>query len=81
MPELSRTLKVNEENVHIAHEARVGKISEQDLFYLMSRGLTEEQATSMIVSGFIEPIIKELPLEYAVEMNKLIELEMTGSLG
>ncbi|MBS3128494.1 Fe-S cluster assembly protein SufB [Candidatus Woesearchaeota archaeon] len=74
-------LKVNEKNVHIAHEAKVGKISQQDLFYLMSRGLTEEQAISLIVSGFIEPVIKELPLEYAVEMNKLIELEMTNALG
>ncbi|MBS3175768.1 Fe-S cluster assembly protein SufB [Candidatus Woesearchaeota archaeon] len=75
------TIKVNEKEVHVVHEAKVGKISEQDLFYLMSRGLTEQEATSMIVSGFIEPIIKELPLEYAVEMNKLIELEMTNSVG
>ena len=75
------TLKVNEKEVNIVHEAKVGKIAEQDIFYLMSRGLTEEQATSLIVSGFIEPIIKELRLEYAIEMNKLIELEMTNSIG
>lgn len=67
--------------VQIAHEATVGKIGTDEIFYLMSRGLTEEQARQMIVSGFIEPIVKELPLEYAVELNKLIELEMEGSVG
>jgi Fe-S cluster assembly scaffold protein SufB len=65
----------------IAHEATVGKISEEQIFYLMSRGLSEEEAVGMIVSGFIEPIVKELPLEYAVELNRLIELEMEGTLG
>ncbi|MEM3126549.1 MAG: Fe-S cluster assembly protein SufB [Candidatus Woesearchaeota archaeon] len=74
-------IEVNEKDAHLAHEATVGKISKQQLFYLMSRGLDEEQATQMIVSGFIEPITKELPLEYAVELNRLIELEMEGSLG
>jgi Fe-S cluster assembly protein SufB len=67
--------------VDIAHEASVGKISEEHMFYLMSRGISEEAASQMIVSGFIEPIVKELPLEYAVELNRLIELEMEGSLG
>ena len=75
------TIINDETEADIVHEASVGKISEEQLFYLMSRGLTEEQATSMIVSGFIEPLIKELPLEYALELNRLIELEMEGSLG
>ena len=65
----------------VAHEATVGKISQESIFYLMSRGLSEEESTKMIVSGFIEPIAKELPLESALELNKLIELEMDGSLG
>ena len=65
----------------ISHEATVGKISEEQVFYLMSRGISEAQAVQMIVSGFIEPVIKELPLEYAVELNRLIALEMEGSLG
>ena len=74
-------MKVNENKVDIAHEATVGKISSDQIFYLMSRGIPEEQAVQMIVSGFIEPIVKELPLEYAVEMNRLIQLEMEGSIG
>lgn len=65
----------------VVHEAKVGKISEEKLFYLKSRGLSEEEATQLVVSGFIEPIVKELPLEYAVELNRLIKLEMEGSLG
>ena len=65
----------------IAHEATVGKINEDQVFYLMSRGLNRDEATKMIVTGFISPIVKELPLEYAVELNRLIELEMEGSLG
>ena len=59
----------------------MSKIGEEQLFYLMSRGLSEAEATAMIVSGFVEPITKELPLEYAVELNRLIELEMVGSIG
>ena len=59
----------------------MSKVGEDQLFYLMSRGLTEEQATAMVVAGFIEPIVKELPMEYAVEMNRLIELQMEGSIG
>ncbi|MFT4244331.1 MAG: Fe-S cluster assembly protein SufB [Candidatus Woesearchaeota archaeon] len=69
------------EDSHIAHEARVGKIGDEQLMYLMSRGLSEEEAMELIVGGFINPIIKELPLEYAAELNKLIQLEMEGSLG
>jgi Fe-S cluster assembly protein SufB len=75
------TIQSDETEADIVHEASVGKISEEQLFYLMSRGLSEEQAINMIVSGFIEPLIKELPLEYALELNRLIELEMEGSLG
>lgn len=74
-------MDVHEPTTDLAHEATVGKISEEQIFYLMSKGLTEEQATQMIVCGFIEPIVKELPLEYAVELNRLIQLEMEGSLG
>ncbi|HLD57387.1 MAG TPA: Fe-S cluster assembly protein SufB [archaeon] len=74
-------MKINESKVDIAHEATVGKISNEQIFYLMSRGIKEEQAVQMIVSGFIEPIVKELPLEYAVELNRLIQLEMEGSIG
>jgi Fe-S cluster assembly protein SufB len=59
----------------------VGKISDEQLFYLQSRGLTEEEAAAMIVNGFIEPVTKELPMEYAVELNRLIQLEMVGSIG
>lgn len=70
------SIVVEEEDVNITHEAAVGKIQEDRLFYLMSRGLNEEEATKLIVSGFIEPIVRELPLEYAVELNRLIELEI-----
>jgi len=73
------TIRTND--VTIAHEATVGKLSEDDLFYAMSRGLGEAEAKAMIVNGFIEPIVRTLPLEYAVEMNRLIELEMEGSVG
>jgi len=71
---------VKEHEVKVSHEAAVGKIGEEQLFYLMSRGLSEEDATKLIVSGFIEPVVKELPLEYAVELNKLIELEIENSV-
>ena len=74
-------MEINEKKVSIGHEASVGKVSEEQMFYLMSRGLSEEQAMTMIVSGFIEPFTKELPMEYAVELNKLIALEMEGSVG
>ena len=65
----------------IEHEASVSKIAEEQLLYLMSRGMTEAEASAMIVTGFIEPLVKELPMEYAVEMNRLIELQMEGSIG
>jgi Fe-S cluster assembly protein SufB len=65
----------------VAHEASAGKINEDDLFYLQSRGISEEEAAAMIVNGFISPIVKELPLEYASEMNVLISMEMEGSIG
>ncbi len=74
-------MRVDNGAVDVAHEATVGRIGEEEIFYLMSRGLSEERATRMIVSGFIEPVTKRLPLEYAVELNKLIELELTGSVG
>jgi Fe-S cluster assembly protein SufB len=75
------TMDINESSAQIEHEATVSKIGEEKMFYLMSRGLNEAEAMSLIVSGFIEPIVKELPLEYAVELNRLIELEMEGSVG
>jgi Fe-S cluster assembly protein SufB len=86
LDEQSRTdtypyIRIDENNVDIGHEATVSKIGEEQLFYLMSRGLSEAEATAMIVSGFVEPITKELPLEYAVEMNRLIQLQMEGSVG
>ncbi|SHM93240.1 Fe-S cluster assembly protein SufB [Gracilibacillus kekensis] len=80
----SDTIPYNEilnDNISLEHEAKVSKVSEEQLFYLMSRGLSEEEATEMIVMGFIEPFTKELPMEYAVEMNRLIKFEMEGSIG
>ncbi len=74
-------IEIEEDDVTIEHEASVSKIAEEQLFYLMSRGLSEAEASSMIVTGFIEPLVKELPMEYAVEMNRLIELQMEGSVG
>jgi len=74
-------IQVDENEVDLGHEATVSKIGEEQLFYLMSRGLSEGEASAMIVSGFVEPITKELPLEYAVEMNRLIQLQMEGSVG
>lgn len=75
------TMNIHEQNVSIEHEATVSKIGDEQLFYLQSRGIEKAQAESMIVNGFIEPIVKELPLEYAVEMNRLIQLQMEGSVG
>jgi Fe-S cluster assembly protein SufB len=74
-------IEVDAEDVTLGHEATVSKVGEEQLFYLMSRGMTEEEATTMVVSGFIEPLVKELPMEYAVEMNRLIQLQMIGSVG
>ena len=86
LDELSRsdtypTMKVDEQRAKVEHEATVSKLTEEQLFYLQSRGLSQERAESLIVNGFLEPIIKELPLEYAVEINRLISLQMEGSVG
>ena len=83
MDEISKSdttpnMQIREQRVDVGHEATVGRISDEKLFYLMSRGLTEDDALKLVVTGFIEPIVKELPLEYAVELNRLIELEMEG---
>jgi len=74
-------IEIDEQDVTIGHEASVSKVGEDQLFYLMSRGLSEEQANGMVVGGFIEPLVKELPMEYAIEMNRLIQLQMEGSIG
>lgn len=75
------TMDIKSDDVMIEHEAKVSKISEEELFYLQCRGLDEETAAKMIVAGFIDPLVKELPMEYAVEINRLIDLEMEGSVG
>ncbi|MBX6350069.1 MAG: Fe-S cluster assembly protein SufB [Clostridia bacterium] len=74
-------MEIEEDDVAMEHEATVSRISEEQLFYLMSRGISEDQAAKMIVQGFVEPFRKELPMEYAIELNRLIELEMEGSVG
>jgi Fe-S cluster assembly protein SufB len=74
-------IEIDEQDVTVGHEASVSKVGEEQLFYLMSRGLSAEEATTMVVSGFIEPLVKELPMEYAIEMNRLIQLQMEGSIG
>ena len=74
-------MEIDSDDVSMEHEARVSKISEEQLFYLMARGLSEEDASKMIVNGFLDPLVKQLPMEYAVELNRLIELEMEGSVG
>ena len=74
-------IEVEDETAALGHEATVSKVGDDQLFYLMSRGLSEVEATAMIVNGFIEPITRELPMEYAVELNRLIELQMEGSVG
>ncbi|MFA7296149.1 MAG: Fe-S cluster assembly protein SufB [Dehalococcoidia bacterium] len=75
------TMEVDEERVQIGHEASVSKLGEDQLFYLMARGIEEAEAAKMVVNGFVEPIVKELPMEYAIELNRLIELQMEGSVG
>ncbi len=75
------TMEINQNNVTIEHEASVGRVSEEQIFYMMSRGLSEGEAMAMIVNGFIEPVTKELPMEYALELNRLVALEMEGSIG
>jgi Fe-S cluster assembly protein SufB len=72
------SIRIDENQVDTSHEATVSKIGEEQLFYLMSRGLSEAEGSAMVVNGFVEPITKELPLEYAVEMNRLIQLQMEG---
>jgi Fe-S cluster assembly protein SufB len=74
-------IEIDAKNVDIGHEASVSKVGEEQLFYLMSRGLSEEESATMVVSGFIEPLVKELPMEYAIEMTRLIQLQMEGSIG
>jgi Fe-S cluster assembly protein SufB len=74
-------MEVDEKDARIGHEATVSKVGDDQLFYLMTRGLTEKQATAMVVNGFIEPVTKTLPMEYAVELSRLIELNMEGSVG
>jgi Fe-S cluster assembly scaffold protein SufB len=74
-------IEIDEQDVTVGHEASVSKVGEDQLFYLMSRGLSEEQANAMVVNGFIEPLVKELPMEYALELNRLIQLQMEGSIG
>ena len=86
MDEMSRSdtypyMDVKEEKVTLGHEATVSRIGDEQLFYLMSRALSQAQATALIVQGFIEPVVKELPMEYALEMNRLIQLQMEGSVG
>ena len=75
------TIRIEENQTEVGHEATVSKVGDEQLFYLMSRGLDESESYSLIVNGFIEPITKELPMEYAVELNRLIQLEMSGSVG
>tara|TARA_A100001515_G_scaffold138870_1_gene132865 strand:- start:532 stop:1080 length:549 start_codon:yes stop_codon:yes gene_type:complete len=74
-------IEIMEQTSSVGHEASVSRIGEEQLFYLKSRGLTEEEASSMIVGGFVEPLTKVLPMEYSVELNKLIQLQMEGSIG
>ena len=74
-------LKIKNEQVNVAHEARVGRIGEEEIFFLQSRGFSETEATRLVVSGFIEPIIKAMPVEYALELNKLIDMEMEDAVG
>lgn len=74
-------IEINEKTAHVGHEATVSKLNDEQIFYLMSRGIGEAEAAALIVRGFLEPVAKELPLEYAVELNRLIELEMEGSVG
>jgi Fe-S cluster assembly protein SufB len=74
-------IEIDNDDVTVGHEASVTKVGEDQLFYLMSRGLSEEEANVMVVSGFIEPFVKELPMEYAIELNRLIALQMEGSIG
>jgi Fe-S cluster assembly protein SufB len=75
------TIRISDDDVDVGHEATVSKVGDDQLFYLISHGIREEEASKLIVNGFVEPIVKELPMEYAIEMNRLIELQMEGSIG
>ena len=75
------TMEIDERDSSVSHEASVSKVGEEQLFYLQSRGIDEQEATKMVVNGFVEPIVKELPMEYAVELNRLIELQLEGAIG
>ena len=75
------TINIENNDIDIGHEAKIGRISDSVIFYLMSRGISEQEAKEMVVRGFAEPIAKELPMEYAVEMNNLINLELVGAIG
>jgi Fe-S cluster assembly protein SufB len=75
------TMEIDDRGAVVSHEASVSKVSEEQLFYLQSRGIDEQEATKMIVNGFVEPVVKELPMEYAVELNRLIELQLEGAIG
>ena len=75
------TMEIGEDEVRVEHEARVSKLADEQIFYLQSRGIDPDQARLMIVNGFIEPFVRELPMEYAVELNRLIQLEMEGAVG
>ena len=74
-------IEIENPSVTVGHEATVSKIGDDQLFYLMSRGLTEDESNAMVVNGFLEPLTKELPMEYSIEMNRLIRLQMEGSIG
>ena len=74
-------MEIHQNDVLIEHEATVGRVSEETISYMMSRGLSEAEAMSMVVNGFIEPVTKQLPMEYALELNRLVALEMEGSIG
>ena len=75
------SIEVDAKNVKMGHEASVSKVGEDQLFYLMSRGLSEDEANAMVVNGFLEPLVKELPMEYALELNRLIQIQLEGSIG
>jgi Fe-S cluster assembly protein SufB len=75
------TIEIDAKRVTMGHEASVSKVGEDQLFYLMSRGLSEDEANAMIVNGFLEPLVKELPMEYALELNRLIQIQLEGSIG
>lgn len=74
-------IDIRNDQVDFGHEAKVGRISEEAIYYLMSRGISEEEARALIVRGFVEPIAREFPLEYAVELNNLIKIELEGTIG